>query len=97
MGAIDFHITVGAYDQNAGAVQIARKIEKQVERTAVSVVKVLEYHQERLMFSGTMQQVCCCLEQPPAILFGVAWWRRRDLESLAQHGNDPCQVGCAGA
>jgi hypothetical protein len=45
------------------------------------------------MLSGTMQQVRGSLQQSPTVLLGVGRWRQRDLESLAQHGNDPCQIG----
>ena len=62
MGAIDLHVAVGADDQQPCAVQVASQVEQQVERAAVGVVQVFEYHQQR----AAVQRHCAASQWRPA-------------------------------
>ena len=95
MCAIHLHVAVGTNDQDACTVQIARKIQQQVERPSVGVVQVFEHQEEWVVCGGTQQKVRRRLQQPPAVLFGISRWRRGDVQSLAQHRNHAGKVGCA--
>jgi hypothetical protein len=57
MAAVQRDVAVGAHNQNSRALQVSYKVKQQVECAAVGVVQVLEYHQDRLLCRGAVQEV----------------------------------------
>ena len=72
MGAVDLDVAVGADEQQAGAVEVAGQMDEQIERAAVGVVQVLEDDDQRLHGGGVAQEAGDGLQQPLALLLGVA-------------------------
>ena len=58
-------------------------------------MQVFEHQQQRAVRGSTPQKVRRCLQQPPAVLLGIARWRRGDVQPPAQHRNHASKVGCA--
>ena len=68
MDAIDLHVTVGANHHKARLPEGARKMQQQIERIPVRIVKVFEHQQQRLVDRGPPQEAGDGLQQAPAIV-----------------------------
>jgi hypothetical protein len=83
MDTIDFHVAVGSDDQEARVPECACKMQQQIERIPVRVVKVFQHQQQRLVDRGPPQEASDGLQQAPAIVRRVTQRAWRDIDALA--------------
>ncbi len=97
VAAVDLDVAVGADDQQPRTGEIAGEVLQQVERALVGPVQVLQHQQQGLHGGGVAQEARDRLQQPPAVLFGVARGTRLDGQPLADFTHDASKVGSGGA
>ena len=72
---VHLHVPVGADHQQPGPREVTGEVDEKIQGAAVGPVEVFQDEQQRLDAGGAAQERRHGLEQPPAVVLGVAGGR----------------------
>ena len=95
MGPVHLDIAIAPHDEEPRPAEVAREVDEVVQGASVRPVQVLQHQQNGLDRGGISQKTGDGLEQPPAVVLGIAGWAQLHLHPVAHLGDDARHISGA--